>query len=630
MQASRRQNGQTNFIAKLRGWHPSISTKINGLVVLAILGQLLVAGYQLYGFRTAIWDQRQHALRDLADAAHSIVTSEYAQYKAGKQSEQAARTAAMQRLSHLRYGGSEYFFITDLDARMVMHPTNPSLDGKNMSDFKDPNGVKLFVEFAKTVRASGGGFVSYSWPRPGFEAPVPKLSYVKGFADWSWVIGTGVYVDDLQTLFWMEARKQGSIIAGLLLLCAALSFYCSRSLSKAVLRMSADMEHLASGKLDTTIEGADRYDELGRMARALAIFKSTAIQNIEMQDAAHIERARAEDARRAAEAAAIEAERGLVTHSFGSALARLAGKDLTYRMADAIPEAYGKLQADFNAAMAELEAALQRVSDDTQAVGTGAGEIAAAVDDLSRRTEQQAASLEQTAAALDEITATVRTSAENSHHAQDVVVAAKTDAEKAGDVVRRTVGAIGDIEQSSQQISQIIGVIDEIAFQTNLLALNAGVEAARAGEAGRGFAVVASEVCALAQRSADAAKEIKTLISKSADQVRDGVALVAETGQALERIIGQVSEINGIVTALATGAQEQSTGLSQVNTAINQMDQVTQQNAAMVEETTAASHSLGEISGKLSDLVGQFALGASNGRHGSRRGAANVRRAQAA
>ncbi len=169
---------------------------------------------------------------------------------------------------------------------------------------------------------------------------------------------------------------------------------------------------------------------------------------------------------------------------------------------------------------------------------------------------------------------------------------------------------MGGIEKSSKHIGQIIGVIDEIAFQTNLLALNAGVEAARAGDAGRGFAVVASEVRALAQRSAEAAKEIKGLISSSTAQVDLGVDLVAQTGQALERIVAQVVEIDNVVSNIAASAQEQATGLRQVDAAVKQMDQATQQNAAMAEETTSAARALAEETEQLGQLIGRFQIGA--------------------
>ena len=291
----------------------------------------------------------------------------------------------------------------------------------------------------------------------------------------------------------------------------------------------------------------------------------------------------AEEARLKGEAEAQAKERALVANSIGAGLSKLAAKDLTYRMTNDMPEAYRKLQTDFNAALEQLEKAVQGVKGSTQGISSGTQEISTAADDLSRRTEQQASSLEETAAALDEITATVRKTAEGAAQARGVVSTAKADAERSGEVVRKAVEAMGGIEKSSQQISQIIGVIDEIAFQTNLLALNAGVEAARAGDAGRGFAVVASEVRALAQRSAEAAKEIKGLISASTAQVGQGVSLVDETGKALERIVAQVSEITTAVTDIAASAQEQATGLQQVNTAVNQMDQVTQQNAAMAE-----------------------------------------------
>ena len=203
----------------------------------------------------------------------------------------------------------------------------------------------------------------------------------------------------------------------------------------------------------------------------------------------------------------------------------------------------------------------------------------------------------------------MRLTAEEARRTQAVVGAAKTSAEHSGEVMAEAVAAMGGIESSARQMSQIIGVIDEIAFQTNLLALNAGVEAARAGEAGRGFAVVASEVRALAQGSAHAAKEIKALIAASSSQVERGVELVGETGRALEAIVAQVVQANGLVAKIASSAQEQASGLQQVNAAVNQMDRVTQQNAAMVEETTAARHALAQGAQELGSLIARFRTG---------------------
>jgi methyl-accepting chemotaxis protein len=304
----------------------------------------------------------------------------------------------------------------------------------------------------------------------------------------------------------------------------------------------------------------------------------------------------------------VEQERLAVVRNLADALGHLAQGDLAYRIETAFPPEYEQLRSDYNGALGRLSTTLNEIIGGASAIRSGAGEISSAADDLARRTEQQAASLEETAAALDEITVTVRKTASGAKTASDVVLAARGDAQTSGQVVRQAVDAMSEIEGSSSKIGQIIGVIDEIAFQTNLLALNAGVEAARAGDAGKGFAVVASEVRALAQRSADAAKEIKALISASAEQVGSGVRLVGETGQALQRIVDRVAEIDVLVTEIAASAQEQATGLHQVNSAINEMDQVTQQNAAMVEQSTAASHSLAQEAQGLAEAVARFSV----------------------
>lgn len=301
-------------------------------------------------------------------------------------------------------------------------------------------------------------------------------------------------------------------------------------------------------------------------------------------------------------------ERVRDVRDIGAALGRLAEGDLAGRIDRPFIPALERLRTDFNAAVDRLDNTLGDVVHRAEAMRAGTNEIATAADDLAKRTEQQAASLEETSAAVQEITAAVKSSANGAAEAHQLASAAKTDAQSGGEVVRMAVEAMQRIEKSSRDIGQIIGTIDEIAFQTNLLALNAGVEAARAGEAGRGFAVVASEVRALAQRSAEAAKEIKALILSSTSEVNEGANLVSNAGQALERIVAQVLEINEVVAAISSSAAEQSSSLQQVNSAVAQMDQDTQRNAAMVEQTTAASHSLRTEAAGLAQSVRKFKI----------------------
>jgi len=322
----------------------------------------------------------------------------------------------------------------------------------------------------------------------------------------------------------------------------------------------------------------------------------------------YFEAAEADRAKAEAEKAAAAAEQAQVVQTLARALSGLAEGDLTSRIERPLSGDYAKLGADFNGAVEALHGAIGSVVASVQAVTATVDQLKSSGDDLARRTENQAASLEQTAAAVEEITVTVRHSADTARKTASAVADARQAAEQSAPVVEAAISAMGQIEGSSAKISQIIGVIDEIAFQTNLLALNAGVEAARAGEAGKGFAVVASEVRALAQRAAGAAKEIKGLITDSSEQVAQGVDLVGQTGEALTRIVGRVTEVHGLVAEISSSTQEQAGGLGQVNTAVNEMDRVTQQNAGMVHETANAAADLAREAQILASLVGRFRL----------------------
>ncbi|HBY8535328.1 TPA: Tar ligand binding domain-containing protein [Klebsiella pneumoniae] len=241
-----------------------------------------------------------------------------------------------------------------------------------------------------------------------------------------------------------------------------------------------------------------------------------------------------------------------------------------------------------------------------------AGEIAAGNTDLSSRTEEQASALEQTAASMEELSAVVKQNADNASQASQLAQTASQAANKGGEIVGHVVSTMNNISASSQKIVDIIAVINSIAFQTNILALNAAVEAARAGEQGRGFAVVASEVRNLAQRSAQSAKEIEGLIAASADSVKTGSEQVALAGEAMAKIVRDVTNVTDIMGEIASASAEQSKGITQVGQAVVEMDSVTQQNAALVEQSSAASASLEEQARHLTEIVSIFQLATAN------------------
>ena len=204
--------------------------KLALLVLSALLGIVVLTGWFLVSERQLILEERQAGVRQVVEAAHSTAAHFHALAQKGEMTDAQAQKSAIAALEAIRYSGKEYVWINDMQVVMVMHPIRPELNGKNLSLNKDPNGKPLFTEFVRTVEASGAGFVPYLWPKPGSETPVEKTSYVKGFAPWGWVIGSGVYIDTVDTAIWKRAQGFGllALLLGAVLL--AVGMLISRNL----------------------------------------------------------------------------------------------------------------------------------------------------------------------------------------------------------------------------------------------------------------------------------------------------------------------------------------------------------------------------------------------------------------
>jgi len=397
----------------------------------------------------------------------------------------------------------------------------------------------------------------------------------------------------LGTLLALAGHGTASLIppAAALILTAAVVLVAKKRIADPYVATVVRTEGLAAGDLDNPIRHTEYEDCVGRLSRAMGVFRD---QAVELRNAA--------------------TEREIMVKQLTAAMSELAHGNLAYRISTPFPGESEQLRGNFNAALAQLADAMGLVLESSRAVDSGAAEIRTASDDLAQRTEAQAARLEEASAAMRQVTTLVAENATRAGEINRAVSEAHGEAAAGGAVVERAVEAMNAIQQSSQGVAQIINVIDGIAFQTNLLALNAGVEAARAGDAGKGFAVVATEVRALAQRSADAAREIGQLIKSSTGHVGRGVELVGETGSVLSQIVGRVAGVSTLVEGITESAHRQSAMLADVTGTVTDLDRMTQQNAAMVEQSTAAARTLASVAQQLTTQTGRFQTGATTAR----------------
>ncbi|MBF9034775.1 HAMP domain-containing protein [Rhodobacterales bacterium HKCCE2091] len=423
---------------------------------------------------------------------------------------------------------------------------------------------------------------------------------VTGIAD-----GTADLSGDMRSA---EDRVVGlGAVAGLAILATLLLAYFT--IARPVNRVALATERLSSGNLDALSGLRARRGEIGRMVRALTVFRDGLIERARMAEATRAAK-EADEARAAAQAQVVEV--------LGRSLQKLSEGDLDVTITETFEGEYAALQRNFNSALSSLSSLLLSVSETGLTIHGSVDGIAGSTVELSRRTESAAATLAETSATLNELTSSVTATAEGARRADEIGQRARTTAEEGAEVMRHSAQSMSSIQAASEKIARVVGVIDDIAFQTSLLALNAGVEAARAGESGRGFAVVASEVRALAMRCSDAAREIKELIAESNQVIGEGVAASGQAGQSLDRIVAAVAEMADQITTIAGLAETQASTITEINAATGQLDEVTQRNAAMFEETSAETTVLAREASSLGEKLSAFRLPGNSGAPGHR------------
>jgi methyl-accepting chemotaxis protein len=533
--------------AMLRRFKMTVGRKIYALIGLSFLGLLGIAVLDSRELASSLMQQKQIELKHLAELALGIVKEEHAAAQKGDIAAADAQKRAMARVAALRYGNNDYFWINDMQPRMVMHPMRPEMNGNDLSTNKDPNGKALFVEFVNVVRKDGAGFVSYEWPKPGFNQPQPKLSYVAGFAPWSWVIGTGVYIDDLSAQTWASTQRS-LIAAGLVLLLAlAVSMFVAQGITKPLQRMTVAMNDLAGGKLDVEVPGIGRRDEVGEMAEAVEVFKSNAV------------------ARQGLEAEQKETE--------ARAVARR--KSDMNRLANEFEGAVGQIVETVSSASSELEASAGTLTSTAERAQELTTMVAAASEEASTNVQSVASATEEMASSVNEISRQVQDSA---RMAGDAV-----------DQARKTNDRVSELSKAAARIGDVVELINTIAGQTNLLALNATIEAARAGEAGRGFAVVASEVKALAEQTAKATGEIGQQISGIQAATQDSV-------NAIKEISGTIEKLSEISSAIAAAVEQQGAATQEISRNVQQAAHGTQQVSSHITDVQRGAGETGSAS----------------------------------
>ncbi|PSJ44947.1 methyl-accepting chemotaxis protein [Zobellella endophytica] len=535
----------------------SIAKRLYLNLLLLSIGIIGVALLMLWLFYQGLIAEKRTQAQRQVQSVVSLAGFYHQQQQDGLLSPEQARQQALAAVAGLRYGNDDYFWVNDDQPVMIMHPMQPRLNGSDLSGFKDPDGTLLFMEMVDKAKRDGAGFVHYLWPKPGMEAPVEKVSYVELFRPWGWIIGTGIYIDDVQAQLQAAAMKVLMLVAGLGAIAVLVAMALIRSILHPVGHTVNALRDISDGEADLR----RRLDEAG-------------------QD-----------------------EITQLSKSFNQFCSRLAG---TIRQLLPISQQVNEAAQRLSGIVSHNRHVSEQQSEETEKVAAAMQEMLATSQEVARSAEQAADASRASAEAAED----GKHRADHTRQASAGLVAELAEAQH----------SLSSLANRSQEIGKVLEVIRAIAEQTNLLALNAAIEAARAGEQGRGFAVVADEVRNLATRTQSSTDEIQDIIQglqQEADgtvnrmgelmqRAQDTQGTADQAGDALAAISDRMTLINDMNSHIATAAEQQRQTTEEMSRNLSRLSELAEEVRIKTQETDSAGDALSALGRRLSDEVRLF------------------------
>jgi methyl-accepting chemotaxis protein len=540
-----------------------VFTRILLLVILALAALMAVGAFVIGQSSDLFFEQKKADIQHVVEAAAALGADFERRAAAGEMTREQAQVEAKRAIRAMRYGGGkEYVFVYDYNGINVVHPVKPDWVGTNRIDERDPSGKYFIREFIEVAK-KGGGHVDYLFQLPQSTQRVPKVSYIAGFAPWQWLIGSGVWIEDVRAANWHLMRNVGLWLAGIALVLLGASMMVTRSIGRPIKRLTRSLRRLTGGDIDAAVDGAERHDEFGAIARAIVELRDAVRNRMQDDMRRDAEAKRAGEAERqrflAEVARSLDRQVKAVAEAVGGAAQALVGT------ARSMTSVSAEAQREASAASGVSRSAAEHVAT----VGEAAGQLDGAISEIGAQVQQSAKISQDAVAQIHEASAIVRT-----------------------------------LSAASADIGKVVQLIQAIAEQTNLLALNATIEAARAGEAGKGFAVVASEVKQLATQTSKATEEISGRIHAVQGATDQAVA-------AIDNVDKTIALINEIGSRIAAAVEEQGAATSEISRAGRHAAEQTEQPAAslvrLLEAANETSHSSEEVVASASGLSDQAA-----------------------